>query len=293
MINKGLLRLSLYFLYLLSLLPFWLLYMVSDVLFVFLYYVAGYRRKVVQENLLNSFPEKTERERAQIEKKYFKYLADLMVETIKMISISKKELQRRVVLTNPEIIERYTEENKSITAVAGHYCNWEWAGLEFSVESRLFFIYKPLSSKMFDDFFIKVRSRFGGIAVAMKQTMRTMVTHRKEFTVTVFAGDQTPVQTEANYFTTFLNQPTAVFLGIEKIAKLIDSAVIFYDMKRVKRGYYTYTIVPLIENSKDSAAYEITEAHVNYLQMMINREPQYWLWSHRRWKFKPETAPVS
>ena len=111
---------------------------------------------------------------------------------------------------------------------------------------------------------------------------------KKEFTVTVFAGDQTPVKTDANYFTDFLNQPTAVFLGIEKIARLIDSAVIFYDMKRVKRGYYTYTIVPLVENTKSSAEYEITEAHVKYLEMMIRREPQYWLWSHRRWKFKPE-----
>jgi KDO2-lipid IV(A) lauroyltransferase len=281
MINKGLSRLSLLFLYLISLLPFWLLYIISDCLYVVLYHVIGYRRKVVQENLRNSLPEKIESERKQIEKKYFKYLADLIVETIKMVSISKEELQRRVV------IERYSKENKSITAVAGHYCNWEWAGLEFSVDSRLFFIYKPLSSKTFDVFFIKVRSRFGGVAVAMKQTMRTMVAHRNEFTVTVFAGDQTPVQAEANYFTTFLNQPTAVFLGIEKIAKLIDSAVIFYDMKRVKRGYYTYTIVPLVENSKNSDAYEITEAHVKYLEMMIRREPQYWLWSHRRWKFKP------
>jgi KDO2-lipid IV(A) lauroyltransferase len=293
MINKGLSRLSLFFLYLLSLLPFWLLYLISDALFVVLYYLIGYRRKVVQENLCNSFPQKTQTELKQIEKAYFKYLADLIIETIKMVSISKKELQRRVVLTNPEIIERYTKENKSITAVAGHYCNWEWAGLEFSTESRLFFIYKPLSSKTFDEFFIKVRSRFGGIAVPMKQTMRTMVAHKKEFTVTVFAGDQTPIQADANYFTTFLNQPTAVFLGIEKIAKLIDSAVIFYDMKRVKRGYYTYTIVPLVEDSKNSAPYQITQAHVRYLEMMINREPQYWLWSHRRWKFKPETVPVS
>lgn len=293
MINKGLSRLSLLFLYLMSLLPFWLLYIISDCLYVVLYYVIGYRRKVVQENLRNSFPEKTDIERKHIEKDYFKYLADLIVETIKMVSISKEELQRRVVITNPEIIERYTKENKSITAVAGHYCNWEWAGLEFSVDSRLFFIYKPLSSKTFDDFFIKVRSRFGGIAVAMKQTMRTMVAHRNEFTITVFAGDQTPVQAEANYFTTFLNQPTAVFLGIEKIAKLIDSAVIFYDMKRVKRGYYTYTIVPLVEDSKNSAPYEITEAHVKYLEMMIKREPQYWLWSHRRWKFKPGAGCTS
>ncbi len=288
MINKGLSRLSIFFLYLLSLLPFWLLYIISDLLFVVLYHIIGYRRKVVAENLSNSFPEKSDAERKRIEKDYFKYLADLMVETIKMISISKEDLQRRVAITNPEIITHYAERNKSITAVAGHYCNWEWAGLEFSVDSRLFFIYKPLSSKAFDVFFIKVRSRFGGIAVAMKQTMRTMVAHKKEFTVTVFAGDQTPVQAEANYFTTFLNQPTAVFLGIEKIAKLIDSVVIFYDMRRVKRGYYTYTIVPLVEDAKNSAPYEITEAHVKYLEMMIQREPQYWLWSHRRWKFKPE-----
>lgn len=287
MIKKGLLRLAIFFLFLLSLLPFWALYIISDGLFLVLYYITGYRRTVVQENLRNSFPEKDDSERAAIEKAYFKYLADLIVETIKMVSVSKKELQRRVVLTNPEIIERYVKQNKSITAVAGHYCNWEWAGLEFGIDSPLFYIYKPLTSKIFDDFFIRIRSRFGAVGVAMKQTMRTMVAHKNEFSVTVFAGDQTPVKAEANYFTTFLNQPTAVFLGIEKIAKLIDSAVIFYDMRRVKRGYYIYTIVPLVENSKASEPGEITQAHVKYLEMMINREPQYWLWSHRRWKFKP------
>lgn len=288
MIKKGLSRLGIFFLYLISLLPFWILYLISDCLFGVLYYIIGYRRKVVQENLANAFPGKTAEERADIEKRYFKYLADLIVETVKMITISKEEMQRRVVVTNPEVVQRYFDKGKSVTAVAGHYCNWEWAGLEFSIDTRLFVIYKPLTSKVFDEFFIKVRSRFGGVAVAMKQTLRTMVAHKNEFTVTVFAGDQTPVREQTNYFTDFLNQPTAVFLGIEKIAKLIDSAVIFYDMKRVKRGFYTYTIVPLVENSKDSAPYEITEAHVKYLDSMIKREPQYWLWSHRRWKFKPE-----
>ncbi len=290
MINKGLSRLGIFFLYLVSLLPFWLLYVISDFLFVVLYYVIGYRRNVVQENLQNSFPEKSIAERADIEKKYFKYLADLIVETIKMISISKEELQRRLICTNPEVVANYKAAGKSVTAVAGHYCNWEWAGTEFSIDTPLFVIYKPLTSHVFDKFFIKVRTRFGAIAVAMKQTLRTMVSHKNEFTVTVFAGDQTPIREQKNYFTQFLNQPTAVFQGIEKIAKLIDSAVIFYDIKRVKRGYYTYTIVPLIENSKESAEHEITEAHVKYLEGMIKREPQYWLWSHRRWKFKPEDA---
>jgi KDO2-lipid IV(A) lauroyltransferase len=288
MINKGLSRLGIFFLYLISLLPFWLLYLVSDGLFVVLFYIIRYRRNVVQENLKNAFPEKSATERADIEKKYFKYLADLIMETIKMISISKEEMQRRVVVTNPEVVKNYEAMGKSVTAVAGHYCNWEWAGMEFSIDTPLFVIYKPLTSSVFDEFFIKVRTRFGAVAVAMKQTLRTMVAHKNEFTVTVFAGDQTPVREQTNYFVEFLNQPTAVFLGIEKIAKMIDSAVIFYDMKRVKRGYYTYTIVPLVENSKNSAPYEITDAHVKYLDAMIKREPQYWLWSHRRWKFKPE-----
>jgi KDO2-lipid IV(A) lauroyltransferase len=122
----------------------------------------------------------------------------------------------------------------------------------------------------------------------MRQTMRKMVEYKNELTVSVLVGDQTPVMHEVNYFTNFLNQPTAVFLGIEKISKAIDAVVVFYDMKRVKRGYYTYTLVPLTENAKQTAEHEITDAHVQYLDGMIRREPQYWLWSHRRWKFKPE-----
>ena len=288
MIKKGLFRLGIFFLYLISLLPFWILYLIADFLFVILYYVIGYRRDVVQENLRNAFPNKTEQARQHIEKEYYKYLADLIVETVKMISISEAEMSKRVVCTNPEIIQHYFSRGKSISAVAGHYCNWEWAGSEFSISNPLFIIYKPLHNELFDEFFKKVRAKFGGVLVPMKQTLRTMVQHKDELTVTVFAGDQTPVREETNYFTDFLNQPTAVFLGIEKISKLVDSVVIFYDMRRVKRGYYSYTIVPLVENAKETAQHEITNAHVKYLETMINREPQYWLWSHRRWKFKPE-----
>jgi KDO2-lipid IV(A) lauroyltransferase len=285
MIKTALLRLGIFFLYLISLLPFWLLYLIADLLFVILYYIIRYRRKVVQENLLNAFPDKTDDERSSIERKYFEYLADLIVETIKMISISNRELQRRVVPTNPELVQSYLDNGRSITAVAGHYCNWEWAGLSFNYK-KFFIIYKPLSNREFNDFFIRIRSRFGGIPIAMKQTLRIMIGHKNDTTATVFAGDQTPVREESNYFTDFMNQRTAVFLGIEKVAKLIDSVVIFYDMRRVKRGYYTYTVVPLTENAKATAPYEITEAHVRYLEGRINQEPQYWLWSHRRWKFK-------
>jgi len=288
MINKGLSRLGAVFLYLISLLPFWLLYLLSDFLFVLLYHVAGYRRKVTQENLRNSFPEKSDAERADIEHKFYRYLADLFVETIKMATISEQELQRRVICTNPEVIKNYEAACKSVTAVAGHYCNWEWAGLEFSTRTRLFVIYKSLANPIMDSYFIKKRTRFGGVAVPMQQALRSSVAHKDEFTISVYAGDQTPTLNTAHYFTEFLNQPTAVFLGIEKISKLINSAVIFYDMRRVKRGYYTYTIVPLCENSKETEPHKITTAHVKYLEAMIRREPQYWLWSHKRWKLKPK-----
>jgi KDO2-lipid IV(A) lauroyltransferase len=207
-----------------------------------------------------------------------------------MITVSEKQIRRRVVATNAELVHEYFAKGKSIIAVAGHYCNWEMAALNFNfvTDKRFMIVYKPLSNATFNDFFVKIRSRFGGQPVAMRQTMRKMVEYKNELTVSVLVGDQTPVMHEVNYFTNFLNQATAVFLGIEKISKAIDAVVVFYDMKRVKRGYYTYTLVPLTENAKQTAEHEITDAHVQYLESMIRREPQYWLWSHRRWKFKPE-----
>ncbi|SEO81958.1 lysophospholipid acyltransferase family protein [Mucilaginibacter sp. OK283] len=290
MVKKGLIRLGILFLYLTSLLPFWFLYLISDVLFVIIYHIVHYRRAVVQQNLANAFPEKTEKERHDIERKYYHYLADLIVETVKMITVSEKQIQKRVVATNAQLVHEYFAKGKSIIAVAGHYCNWEMAALNFNfvTDKRFMIVYKPLNNEIFNDFFIQIRSRFGGQPIAMKQTMRKMVEYRKELTVSVLVGDQTPGVNEVNYFTTFLNQPTAVFLGIEKISKTIDAAVVFYDMKRVKRGYYTYTLVPLTENPKQTAEHELTEMHVQYLEGMIRKEPQYWLWSHRRWKFKPE-----
>ncbi len=290
MVKKGFTWLGIAFLYLTSLLPFWFLYILSDILFVIIYYVVHYRRDVVQQNLANAFPEKTVEERHDIERRYYRYLADLIVETVKMITVSEKQIQKRVVATNAELVHEYFAKGKSIIAVAGHYCNWEMAALNFNfvTDKRFMIVYKPLSNQIFDDFFIRIRSRFGGQPVAMKQTLRKMVEYRKELTVSVLVGDQTPVKHEVNYFTTFLNQPTAVFLGIEKIAKTIDAAVVFYDMKRVKRGYYTYTLVPLTENAKQTAEYEITEMHVQYLDSIIRKVPQYWVWSHRRWKFGPE-----
>ena len=276
--------------YLLSLLPFWFLYLIADVVFVILYYITGYRRKVVQENLKNSFPEKTEEERKQIERKYFKYMADLMMETIKSVSMSEKQVRKRMIPTNPELVDHYFNKGKSIMAAAGHYCNWEMACLSFGflTDKKRVIVYKPQSNQVFTDFFNRTRSRFGATMISMKQTLRKMIEYKNELTFTVLASDQTPVKHEINYFTTFLNQPTAVFLGIEKLTKVVDCVVIFYRIDLVKRGHYTYTFVPLVEEPKETKPYEITEIHVKYLESLIREKPEYWLWSHRRWKIKPE-----
>ncbi len=290
MIKKGLSHIGVFFLYLLSLLPFWLLYFLSDLLFVIVYHLIGYRRKVVQQNLQNAFPEKSIQERQNIERKFYQYFADLVVETIKTISISPEQLSKRVTATNPELVKKLLGIDKKIVAVAGHYCNWEMLALAITsiTDKKFMIIYKPLSNTVFDRFFIKTRSRFRGIPVAMKMILRKMVELKDEPFITVLLGDQTPVRHESTYFTTFLNQPTAVFLGLEKMAKSFDSLVYFCEMRRVKRGYYTYTAIPLIDDVKNAAPHEVTKAHVRYLEQVIREEPQYWLWSHRRWKFKPE-----
>jgi KDO2-lipid IV(A) lauroyltransferase len=292
MIKKELSLLGVFFLYLLSLLPFWFLYIISDILFVILYYIIGYRRKIVQQNLENSFPEKTLDERKLIELKYFKYLADLVVETIKNISISAKDIQRRMKPTNPELMEYYFGQGKSIIAAAGHYGNWEMAALSFGLltDKRRIIVYKEQSNTVFNNFFNRSRSRFGCTMVSMKQTLRKMIEYKKELTFAVLASDQAPSKHPTNYFTHFLNQPTAVFIGIEKLAKIADSVVIFYKIELIKRGYYTYTFVPLVENPEKTNPYEITEIHVKYLESLIIDKPEYWLWSHRRWKIKPEIA---
>ncbi|MGY4536500.1 KDO2-lipid IV(A) lauroyltransferase [Mucilaginibacter sp. UYNi724] len=290
MLRKAALNTGIFFLYLVSLLPFWFLYGIADVIFLILYYVIRYRRDVVKTNLANSFPERSEAERQKIERRYYRYMADLMVETIKMISVTEKSLRKRMKPTNPELVQHYFSQGRSIIAAAGHYCNWEMAALAFGLltKEKRIIVYKPLSNEVFDGLFNKVRARFGAILVAMKQTLRTMVSFKNDLTFSVLVSDQTPVKHEINYFTTFLNQPTAVFLGIEKLSKMINAVVLFYRIDRVSRGYYTYTLVPLIEHPKETMGHEITEAHVQYLEKLIRETPQYWLWSHRRWKFKPE-----
>src|SRR5476651_1331395 len=228
MIIKGLSRIGVFFLYLISLLPFWLLYIISDFLYVVLYRIAGYRKGVVRENLTNSFPEKSVAELRLIEKKYYHFLCDLILETIKTFTISPEEVRRRMHPQKPDTdarINEFLKQNRTVLIASGHYGNWEYSCLSGSMitnEERLA-VYKPLASEVYDDLFKKVRSRFGATPVAMKDTLRKLVTLRGKPSLTVLVSDQTPVRETVQYFTQFLNQPTAIFLGVEKLAKATNA----------------------------------------------------------------------
>lgn len=284
--KKVLTSLVKYPLYFISWLPFPVLYLIADLLFIILYYAARYRRGVVFTNLQNSFPEKRPDELAVIEKKFYRYLSDMMLESVKMASISKRTIKKRFRLNNPEEINKYFNAGKPVMLVTAHYGNWEWGSLILSATYRepLIIVYKPQTNKTFESIMNHIRSRFGAIMVPMKQTLRKIVSYRSGTFWAVFLGDQTPVKAEANYFTSFLNQRTPVFLGIEKIAKMTGAPVVFGHLNQIKRGYYEATFTTLAEDAAATGDHEITEMHTRFLENIIREKPELWLWSHKRWK---------
>ena len=284
------------FIYLISLLPFPVLYLLSDCLYFLLFYCFGYRKKVVLENLRNSFPEKTDEEINLICKKFYHYLCDLILEVLKIATISKKTMIRHCAFDDEclAIFSKYADEQKSVIMVMGHLGNWEWAGHPFSLLCRqnLVVLYHPLSNKHFDGLMIRMRSRFGTRMIPMKTAFRDMVANRKEVTATVFISDQTPLP-ETAYWTTFLNQDTPVFKGTEQIAKKLNLPIVYCTIKREKRGYYKLYATTLTDNPSATADGEITETHTKLLERDIIAQPEIWLWSHRRWKYKRPAGEIT
>ncbi len=280
------------FIYLISLLPFRVLYIVSDGVYVLLFYVLGYRKQVVYQNLRNAFPRKTEKEIKAIGKRYYKYLCDLFLETFKTLTIGREKMLKHCYF-NPAaaaLFKKLAAEDRSFILVMGHLGNWEWAGNTFSMMCRhqLYVIYHPLRNKYFDGLMYRMRTRFGTKLIAMKDTFREMLAQRNELNATAFIADQTPSPQNA-YWTTFLHQDTPVFKGTEVIAKKIGYPVVYTRVKRVKRGYYEIEAEMLVDDPKATAENEISELHTRRLEKDIIDQPEVWLWSHRRWKHKRET----
>jgi len=275
--------------YVITLLPLRVLYLFSDIFFVILYYVIGYRRKVVATNLRNSFPEKSEAERKIIERRFYRHLADLFVETLKATHLSAGQISKRFKVRDWTLAERLCREGKDAIFVCSHYNNWEWLSSAI-LESpyKGFTVYKPLKNKYFDRFMTNLRTKYGVFASPMQQILRDLVTFKKRNirTGTAFIADQTPTLNENVYWTTFLNQDTDFYRGPEKVAIMLDTAVFYLNVIKVKRGYYEVDIKLITEHPRAEAPDFITSRTVGMLEEIIRGKPEYWLWSHRRWKHK-------
>lgn len=277
--------------YLIAALPFPVLYFFSDIICFFVYYLFRYRRKVVRKNIVNSFPQKKKKEIVRIEKKFYRHLCDYSMETIKTLRISEKEIRKRMVFRNPEVVNRLTKDGNSCLLSLGHYGNWEWVpsiGLYLLPEVELGHVYKTLSSKAFDNLFLKIRSKFPPKPIEKKNIYRTVIRGKNDGKAMVigFLSDQRPGRYCDEYWTTFLNQETLVQTGMERIARQLGFAVVYLDIKKVKRGHYIGNFSVITVDGSTEEPFTITEKYTRKLEETVLYEPAYYLWSHNKWGWK-------
>ena len=270
----------------LSHLPLWILYRFSDLLYLLLISVVPYRRKVIDSNLKNSFPEKSEREIKQLRRKFYRHFSDIVIEGVKNLSISKKELLSRISVVNPELMDRLYQQNKSVLLVSGHYNNWEWL---ITAQSMLFphkamGIGMPMSSKFWDKKVTTQRERFG-MKVIHSANYRAEIEARTNEAIAVLTlADQSPGDSRKSYWMNFLNRPTAVLFGAEQMANEYDFTVVFFVVRKMKRGFYAVELKLISDQARTSDWGQITEAHTQLLEQVIRKTPEQWIWSHKRWK---------
>lgn len=275
--------------YIVSLLPLRLFYIISDVNCFLLYHCIRYRRRVVRKNLTDSFPEKSAGEILKIEKDFYAWFCDYTVETLKYMSMSEKEISRRMKFEGIEQIEEAFGAGQSCSFYMGHYCNWEWVSslpIHLSRDGICGQIYHPLESRTFDRLFLHVRERFGAVSIEMDDTFRTVVGWKRKgvHNIIGYIADQVPGYHNIHYWTPFLNHDTPVFTGTERISKITDATVFYGDIYRPKRGYYVCKVIKIADSLKNQPHFYATEQYFRLLEQTIQRSPQYWLWSHNRWK---------
>lgn len=284
--------LALPFIYGISVLPFPLLYLLSDGMCFLLYRVIRYRKSVVITNLRNSFPEKTDAEINAIAGRFYHWFCDLTLETLKTLTISPAKVRKRVAFEGMEILEGYANKKQSVILVLGHFGNWELAGARYSQEKtipQLYVIYHPLQNRWFDRLMHHMRTRHGTRLYSMRETSKSMIRDRHLLTATAFIADQTPAPERA-YWLTFLNQDTPAFLGTEALARKLGYPVTYISVTRPRRGYYRMMVETLVSEPKNTREGEITEIHTRRLERDIREHPDLWLWTHRRWKHKRPSA---
>ena len=285
----------------LSLLPLRILYLCSDLLYYIIYYLIGYRKKVVFTNLTRSFPDKSKQEIKTIAREFYHHLCDLIVESVRLFSMSKNELLARCKVANPELLDSFYDQGRSVIIVAGHYDNWEMFAhsCNLLMKHQAVGIYTPLSNPFFEKKFSASRNRFQVVLLPKANVKEYFASQQDQLKAVVFGTDQSPsLASKRVYWTNFLNQDTAVMYGSEKYAREYNYPVIFARVTRVRRGYFKIAFEILEENPATSGYGSITEGHTRLLEQQIIEKPEYWLWTHKRWKRKrsdypPEEFPSS
>lgn len=269
-----------------SFLPYSIIKRLSDVFYFFLYYVFRYRQKVVKENIQKSFPNLTPTEQERLSKKFFHHLCDTVFDTIICFSATKKRLLSHISCKNPQLLDAYSAKGQSVAIAIGHYNSWEFflAGLNSFVTSQIVIIFQPLSNHFMNKKMMQAREAFGTRMISKEEVKAFFQEKAVKPTATVFAIDQWPGNAKRAYWMDFLNQETAVAYGIEKYAKEFDLPVIYARIYKIERGYYEIEFVELCNNSKNTDYGYITESVTKALEQDILKQPEYWLWSHRRWK---------
>lgn len=273
-----------------SLLPFPLLYLLSDVIYFIVYYLIGYRKKVVRNNIALALPHLSERERIKIEKKFFSHMCDMFLEMIKTLSISKKEIEKRYTFENLDVYLALEKKEKSIALLCAHYASYEWAvSMNYHITFEGFGVYKQLSNPYFDKLVRKIRSKFKSQLINSKETIPTMASNfrNKKFSLYGLISDQSPKISATHHWQKFMGHEVPVHTGGEMLAKKYDMNVIFLKTKKIKRGYYRASFEILSDgNAKEYANYEITDKFLKLVEQQIYEAPEYYLWTHKRWKHK-------
>ena len=275
-----------------SILPYPLLYLLSDGIFLILFKLIGYRKKVVSLNLRNSFPSKSNDELELIMRSFYRHLCDLIVESIKGFTIDDKNLKERLIIRNSTLLNQFYDKNQGVILVGGHVNNWEICAqaVPFYSLHKCVGIYKPLKNNFFNTKLKKSRTKYGLVLCPMSDT-RNLFDEKKPLKAIIFGSDQSPSNPNNAYWMNFLNQETGVLFGAEKYAKEYNYPVVYVRVFKVKRGFYEVEYELIEENPKQTSYGQITESFTKMIEKDILLNPQYWLWSHRRWKHKkPQSA---
>ena len=273
--------------FIISLLPLWAFYRLSDGLYYLVYHVVRYRRRVVYANLRSSFPEKSEAEIERIAKDFYSFFCDYIVETLKLFSMGEKNMRKRMKFEGLDQVREDFANGRSASAYLGHYCNWEWiSSLGLHLDEQCGQIYHPLENATLDRLFLYMRGRFKAQSIKMDDTFLTILKWKKEGRKNIvgYIADQVPGYNNIHYWADFLHHDTPVFTGAERISKIMDTAVYYIDVERPRRGYYVARFIKIADSLNEHPVFFATEQYFRLLEQNIQRAPQYWLWSHKRWK---------